>query len=146
MASILLLEHQTIVRDAIRHFLFPQHIVTAVRQLPASEELASYDAVIIDTETLAELDRQRDEVASLLARLNLPAVWVCPPETAMPEADAAGVFVAKPLEPQTFGGAVAQVLPAKTEGEPANERPADGERIIELTEGMAKESPDDETT
>jgi len=142
MASILLIEHQALVRDAIRHFLFPQHDVTPVTQSPTLDELRSYDLVILDVETLPRLNQTHEQFASLLAEAKVPAVWMCSPETPVPESGPTRVFVTKPLEAEVFRRAIAELVVEQPGSEARGDE--DGEQIIDLTDVIAEE-PDEET-
>lgn len=138
MASILLIEHQALVGDAIRHFLFPQHDVVPATELPTADELRSYDLVILDSETLPRWNQTKEQFASLLDRAEVPAVWMCPATESVPEEEPNRIFVAKPLDAEIFRRAVAQfagqavVDTAEEADEDSGEQDSD------------EESPDDE--
>ena len=145
MASILLIENQAIVRDAIRHFLFPQHDVVPIGQTPSPEDLRDCNLVIIDTETLRALNQSRETVETILAGANVPALWMCPAGASLPESHARSIFVAKPLDAEVFRSAVEELVAARIEAESTEESHTDAERVIELTEVIEEGSPDEET-
>jgi hypothetical protein len=145
MTSILLIEDQAIVRDAIRHFLFPQHNVVPIGRTPTPEELRDCNLVIIDTETLPTLNQSRDEIGAVLAEANVPAIWICPEGASLPESDARSIFTAKPLDAEVFRSAVEKLVATQPDAETMREPHADAEHIIELTEVIGEGSPDEET-
>ena len=54
MGNILIIVERAIVREAMRHFLFPEHRATTSDCWSAQEDSQSHDFVIVDREGLEE--------------------------------------------------------------------------------------------
>ena len=104
MARILLIEQQVIIREAIRHFLFPEHVVVVSEEWPSAEKMLTHEAAIIDLETLSRLEQNPETVEALLAEAKIPTCWLSREGQPLPESEATRIVVQKPLDPQALGG------------------------------------------
>ena len=130
MARIFLIEQQIIVREAIRHFLFPEHEVVISDEWPTSEDILTHEAAIIDTVTLARLGQNQKDVASLLAQAKIWTLWLHPKDEKPPDSEGTQAVVQKPLDPKLLASVLDDLLGAQLVARAgAKDKP-----IIELTE------------
>jgi len=130
MARILLIEQQVIVREAIRHFLFPEHEVAPREEWPTDQGMLGHAAAIVDVETLATMKVSQHEAAAELATAQIRTLWIYPEGATLPESSTTQVIVRKPLAPELLANALQALL-----GEQSAARdPAPGNTPIALTE------------
>ena len=157
MASILIIASHSILREALRQFLFPEHRTVARDRWSVPADLQHHDLVIVERDALEDTD----ELLRALQRLKIPSVWLHQGPAPSLRPARLTATVAMPLEGPSLETAVRSLLPmtsgSKTgpeaPGEPLGDEPPEDERqgsdeIIELTdvvEGPGTEEPDDET-
>lgn len=123
MGSILVIERQPVLREALRQFLFPEHRTTVRERWPGEEEARGHDLVIVDRESLEDGGA---EVLRALRDLDVPAVWLH--QGAAPVLDSGGpaATVSKPLDGASLEAALRSLLPAPSAPEgPSGNEPSD---------------------
>ena len=139
MSRLLLIEPQTIVREAIRRFLSQDHEIHAAEHWTA-EELRDFDGVIVDLEALEAKGESVSGLSEALAAAKVPVLWLA---GTPPDPLERGKFrtLGKPLEREPLKNALHDLISEDSGAEaPSRTQPA----IIELTEVVEAGSELDE--
>jgi hypothetical protein len=98
------------LQQAIALALFPEHDVQVRQEIPAESDAEAFDVVMIDLSS-------NPEQAELVARWNVPLIFIGPKESADGWKRNDVIFVVdKPLVKQSLESAVAKCLAGKTNG------------------------------
>lgn len=139
MAKILLIEQQVIVREAIRRFLSPRHIVVTSDEWPTAQTILSYEAAIFDTVTLSRLEQNQKEVETMLSHAKMPSLWLYPEGGTRPDPSPGQVSVQKPLDPKRLASALDDLLGVEMKTRDSGQDHRETSSIIELTDVVEEE-------
>ncbi len=121
MGKILLIEPQSIVRQAISLFLFPEYEVEVKEAINAAdvEALPECDLLIVDGAALRQSDQLSPEVVGAIEHCKIPILWLQEDESSQPPKGDRLATVKKPIERIAFQSALADLL---SPGGPAREK------------------------
>lgn len=126
MGSILVIERQPVLREALRQFLFPEHRATVRDRWPGEEDVRGHDLVIVDRESLEDGGAEVREVLRTLRALEVPAVWLHLGAAPVLDSEGPAATVPKPLEGALLEAALRSLLPAPSAAEgPSGDEPPD---------------------
>ena len=125
MGSILVIERQPVLREALRQFLFPEHRTTVRDRWTGEEDVRGHDLVIVDRESVEDGGAEVPEVLRTLRALDVPAVWLHLGAAPVLDSEGPAATVPKPLEGALLEAALRSLLPAPSaaEGPPGDEPP-----------------------
>jgi len=148
MGNILIIVKNTIVREALRHFLCPEYQTTTLDCWSAQHDPQSYHLAIVDREGLEQNSVNTAEVLRTFQRLKIPSVWLHRAGARPFKAGGLIGIVVKPLEEAVLKEAVRDLLGGPpVQQSRAHPRAGSGDepqrvpgRIIELTEVVREPS------
>ncbi len=134
MGKILLIEPQSILRQAISLFLFPEYEVQVKERISSAEvgSLTDCDLLILDGAALRESDQLTLEVVRAIQGCKTPTLWLQEDDSSEPPERDKLTTVKKPIEREAFQSALASLLshkgPATGKAAPSAIKTSEGAR------------------
>ena len=147
MGSILVVERQPVLREALRQFLFPEHRTTVRDRWPGEEEVRGHDLVIVDRESLEDGGAEVPDVLRALRALEVPAVWLHLGAAPVLDPGGPAAAVSKPLDGALLEAALRSLLsaPSAAQGPSGGQPPGagpDGDRPDPARPSEGREAPE----